>query len=104
MFPHEVADSIDEYQVLDVREPFEWAAGRIPSATHIPMGDLNARVEDLREDGPILCVCRSGARSAMVVHALRNAGYEAHNLDGGMQAWAVAGLPMEADDGAPRVA
>lgn len=95
------ASELDDAQLVDVREPHEWAAGHIDGAVHIPMYELNARQDELATDRKIVCVCRSGARSAMVTQALVNAGYDAENLDGGMQAWAHAGLPMVADGGAP---
>lgn len=87
--------------LLDVREPDEWEAGRAPAATLIPLGTLGAEVRRLPEEGEIVVVCRSGARSAKATKALREAGYEALNLDGGMKAWAAAGLPVVMDSGAP---
>lgn len=89
--------------LLDVREPDEWEAGRIPGALHIPMGDLQARQDAIPTDRRIVAVCRSGARSSQVTLALNDAGYDAVNLAGGMQAWAEEGLPMESDAGPPRV-
>ena len=99
------ASELDDVQYLDVREPQEWVAGHIEGATHIPMGELNARQDEIAQDRKVVCVCRSGNRSAMVTQALVNAGYDAENLEGGMQAWARAGLDFVAeDDGPPRVA
>ncbi len=43
--------------------------------------------------------CRSGARSALATEAFRNAGFDAHNLEGGLQAWAASGLPLDPADG-----
>ena len=83
--------------LVDVREPAEWEAGHAPGAVHIPLGTL--------ADGPppggnrIVAVCRSGARSGRATAALREWGYEAVNLRGGMQAWAESGLPVILDDG-----
>jgi len=85
--------------LLDVREPDEWAAGHAPDARWIPMGEVAARQAELPDDRDIVVVCRVGARSARVTAALRRAGYEATNLAGGMQAWAVAGLPVVTDAG-----
>ena len=52
--------------------------------------------------GPkIVCVCRSGARSAKATELLRSWGLDAVNLEGGMQAWAAEGRPVERDDGSP---
>lgn len=90
--------------LLDVREPDEWEAGHAPGALHIPMGELQARQDEIPTDRRIVAVCRSGGRSSQVTAALDDAGYDAVNLAGGMQAWAEQGLPMESDAGPPRVA
>jgi rhodanese-related sulfurtransferase len=82
---------------LDVREEEEWEAGRIEGALHIPMGELAQRQAEIPGDRPIVTVCRSGARSAAVAQALIQAGYEAVNLAGGMEAWRDAGLAMTPD-------
>ena len=80
-------------QILDVREGFEVAEGMIPGALHIPMGQLGSRLGDLDKDRPIIVVCRSGNRSAVVADALNQAGYTADTMAGGMTAWQRAGLP-----------
>lgn len=105
MGPEEVGPRQHEFQLIDVREPDEWEAGHIDGALHIPMGQLGQRRDELAQDRTIVAVCRSGNRSGQVVAALRGAGYDAENLDGGMQAWARADLPFVAEDGRdPRVA
>jgi rhodanese-related sulfurtransferase len=86
--------------LLDVREPDEWAAGHVPQATHIPLGQLGARTAELPQDREIYVICRSGARSARAAQALNSAGWQAVNVAGGMQEWAAAGRPMTADSGA----
>jgi rhodanese-related sulfurtransferase len=83
--------------LLDVREDDEWAAGHAPSAQHIPMGELAARLDELPADGEVYVVCRSGGRSARVTAYLNQNGWDARNVDGGMQAWAVAGRQMVAE-------
>jgi rhodanese-related sulfurtransferase len=87
--------------LLDVRNPDEWAAGRAPGSTWIPMGELAARQDEVPVDREILVVCRSGARSARVAAALNAAGYSAANVAGGLEAWQGAGLALVADDGQP---
>jgi rhodanese-related sulfurtransferase len=87
------------WQAIDVRTAEELADGRIAGSVHIELTDLALRAGELAREQPLLIVCRSGARSAMAVAALRPAGYDAHNLDGGMLAWAEAGLPIERADG-----
>ncbi|MGB2711614.1 MAG: rhodanese-like domain-containing protein, partial [Conexibacter sp.] len=56
--------------------------------------ELSARAEELDAARPLLVYCHSGSRSAMAAAALRGAGYDAHNLDGGIVAWKQAGLPV----------
>lgn len=87
--------------ILDVREPDEWDSGHAPGAMWIPLGDLAARQDEVVADRPIVVVCRSGGRSARATAALLQAGYDATNLAGGMQAWAAAGLCVVTDQGAP---
>lgn len=93
------ANGRDDLFLLDVREPQEWQAGHVAGATHIPMGELGARQQELPADRPILCICRSGQRSAMVTSALDGAGYQAHNLEGGLLAWVEARLPLVTTEG-----
>lgn len=103
--PTEAHRRRDEVQLLDVREPYEWAAGHIDGAVHVPMGQLAAGQDELATDRTIVCVCRSGNRSGAVAEALRRAGYDAVNLLGGMQGWAADDLPYVAEgDGEPHVA
>ena len=95
--PQEALAARDDVQLLDVREGPEWVAGHVEGAVHVPMGQLNARQGELATDRTIVCVCRSGQRSAAVAQALARAGYDAVNLLGGMHAWAAAGLPYVAE-------
>ena len=92
---------IDEgdVQLVDVREPYEWDAGRIAGARHVELERLASEAESLDRDRPVLFYCRLGARSGMATRAFREAGWDAHNLEGGIQAWADAGLPLAPDDG-----
>ena len=81
--------------MLDVREPDEWAAGHIPDATLIPLGELSSRVGELERNQRIVVVCRSGNRSAEGRDILLEAGFPTvTSLDGGMTEWAAAGMPM----------
>ena len=83
----------DDAWLLDVREPEEWTARHAPGATHIPLGELNARGAEIPRDETIYVICRSGIRSARVAMALTGAGWQAVNVAGGMQDWAIAGRP-----------
>jgi rhodanese-related sulfurtransferase len=86
--------------LLDVREEDEWAAGHVPGATHIPLGQLGARTAELPLDRDIYVICRTGMRSARAAHALNGGGWQALNVAGGMRDWAAAGRPMVTDYGA----
>lgn len=101
MGPRELAERIGSVQVVDVREPREWQAGRIEGSCHVPMGELPARLGGIARDRTVVVVCRSGNRSGVVTELLRACGIAAENLDGGLQAWAAAGLPLVAAGGAP---
>jgi rhodanese-related sulfurtransferase len=90
-----------DLHVLDVREDDEWAAGHVAGALHIPLGQLGARLGELDPRQTLAVVCRSGNRSSRAVAALTAAGLTAHNVDGGMTAWAAAGRPLTTDDGRP---
>lgn len=92
-----VADLPPEAHLLDVRERNEWEAGHAPTAYHIPMSELPARLGELPDDDPLYVVCRSGNRSARVVTYLVAQGYPAVNVTGGMQAWLASGREIVAE-------
>ncbi len=86
----------DGWQVVDVRLAEErMEDGRIAGDVHIGLIELATRAGEIDPERPVLVYCRSGNRSGMAVAALRGAGYDAHNLEGGILAWAAAGLPLE---------
>lgn len=87
--------------LLDVREPTEWRAGHAPSARHIPLGELAARINEIPAGREVLAICRSGRRSSQAVAQLTAAGRQANNVTGGMTAWVAAGLPVVAKGGRP---
>jgi len=102
--PEEALDLIDGGAVLlDVREDSEWEAGHAPMARHVPLGQLPERLDDLPVGNHLVVICRSGGRSGRATAFLLQAGHEATNVEGGMAAWAAAGLPVEAADGSPGV-
>ena len=89
--------------LLDVREADEWAAGHAPEAVWIPMGEVEARLDELPRDRRIVAICRAGGRSHTVAAALLGAGFDVVNLDGGMRAWAADDFDVVAADGLPGV-
>jgi rhodanese-related sulfurtransferase len=88
-----------DLHLLDVREPDEWQAGHIAGSQHIPLGQLRERLGEVPKDRTILAVCRSGSRSDSAARGLRTLGYSVENLEGGVTAWKLAGLPLEAEGG-----
>jgi sulfur-carrier protein adenylyltransferase/sulfurtransferase len=60
----------EPFQLIDIREPYEAEICTI-GGTLIPMGEILARLDDLRRDIPVVIHCRSGSRSAAVIQALR---------------------------------
>lgn len=101
MQPRDVAASDEALQLIDVREPDEWEVGHIDGAHHIPLSELPARLGEIHRGAPVVLVCRSGRRSAFATRLLHEAGFDARNLEGGMQAWVSAGLPARATSGGP---
>ena len=94
--PQQAADGAarGELKLVDVREPAELQGGRVDGALNIPLGQLGARLDELRGVGRVAFVCRSGARSARATRAAAKAGIDAVNVDGGVMAWERAGLPL----------
>lgn len=88
-----------EAQLIDVRRPGEVEAGHIAGSVHMEMTEVGARSDEIARDKPVIFYCRVGARSSLVMEAFRNAGYDARNMTGGLQAWAEQGLPLEPEDG-----
>jgi len=88
--------------VLDVREPVEWTHGHIEGAVHVPLMELPQRLAELG-DRQTLVVCKVGARSAHAVEFLRQQGYDAVNLDGGLLEWQAAGRALVSETGRPPV-
>jgi rhodanese-related sulfurtransferase len=95
------AELPEDAVVLDVREDDEWVYGHIEGATHVAMGEVPARLDDLPEGDPVYVVCRSGGRSARVAAWLNANGFDAVNVGGGMGEWEAAGRPMVSETGQP---
>ncbi len=86
-------------EAIDVRRPEEWDAGRIAGARQIEVNELAGEAESIADDRPIVFYCRSGSRSALAAAAFRQAGWDAYNLVGGLEAWVAAGLELDPPDG-----
>jgi glyoxylase-like metal-dependent hydrolase (beta-lactamase superfamily II)/rhodanese-related sulfurtransferase len=89
----------ERWQVVDVRRPNEFAAGRIAAAVHAELGGSlgsDERLATLARDRPTAVVCEGGYRSSAASHFLAARGFtRLHNVEGGMRAWRAAGLPLE---------
>jgi rhodanese-related sulfurtransferase len=88
-----------EIQLVDVREDYEHDAGRIAGARHIEIERLASQADTIERDRPVVFYCRLGARSGMAANAFRRAGWEAHSMVGGLEAWDRDGLPLEPEGG-----
>jgi len=80
-------DAKEDFDLIDVREPYEWQLGRLPTARLIPLGQLPAALSTLDSTRDIVVYCRSGKRSADATMELRAAGFRAVNLAGGILRW-----------------
>lgn len=91
----EMMDQESDIQIVDIRQPAEVAAGTVPGAEMIPMHTIPLRLQDIKQDKPVVLVCRSGARSAQACMFLAQQGFEnVFNLRGGMMGWAGSGLQV----------
>ena len=81
-------DAREVFQLIDVREAFEYEIARIDGARLIPLGEIAERTDELERDQPILVHCHSGRRSAQAVRLLKQRGFtNVYNLEGGIDAW-----------------
>ena len=91
MSPHELKrrmDAGEPFQLIDVREPFEYEIARIDGAKLIPLGEITEQLDELEREQPIVVHCHSGKRSAQAVRMLQQRGFtKAYNLEGGIDAW-----------------
>jgi rhodanese-related sulfurtransferase len=82
-------------QLIDVREPHEYADGHVPGAEPMPLMSVPQRVEELPTDRPVYVVCAVGGRSAQAATFLAARGVDAVNVDGGTVEWVAAGYPVQ---------
>jgi len=99
--PAGVSALIDErgqdpaFAVIDLRRPDEFAAGHVPGAINIDSREFEGRLTDLDRNGTYVIYCQRGGRSSGVREMMREAGFrEVYEVEGGMSAWTVAGLPV----------
>ena len=82
-------DAGEDIQIIDVREPNEYAFARIPDAIHIPLGQVLNRMSEIDPARETVVHCKMGGRSARAIEALTHAGFtgKLSNLKGGITAW-----------------
>ena len=82
-------DSGEDIQLIDVRQPEEWAFAKIDGAKLIPLGEIVNRMDEIDENRETVLHCKAGMRSANAVQALQRAGFKGNlkNLKGGITAW-----------------
>ena len=78
-----------DFTLLDVRENEEIAIAKIQSSTHIPMGQIVDRIDEIDKNKPVIVMCHSGGRSARVCVYLAENGYDATDLAGGIISWSI---------------
>ena len=91
--------SDDSAQVVDVREPREWDAGRIDGALHVELNELGNNAAKIDTDRPVVFYCLSGSRSAMAAQAFRGVGVDAYSMAGGMERWQAERRPIAPEGG-----
>jgi rhodanese-related sulfurtransferase len=88
--------------VVDVREPNEFGVVRIEGAALVPLSRFAVTYAELPRDRPLFIVCAAGSRSlAATAHLLRSGWTDVVNVEGGMDAWQRAGLPVRTGPVAP---
>jgi len=82
-------DAGEDVQLVDVRQPDEYAFARIEGAKLIPIGEIMRRIDELDDSKELILQCKSGGRSAQAIEFLTRAGYQGKmsNLKGGITAW-----------------
>ncbi len=82
-------------QLVDVREPGEYAEAHVPGAVLVPMGQLPGRLHELDRATPVHVICASGGRSSAMGDVLAAAGFDVVNVAGGTQGWISSGRPVD---------
>ena len=86
--------TVNEAVILDVREPDEYAAGHVPGARNVPLGQIADRAAEF-SGAHVFVICQKGRRSEAATSALRSASVDAVNVAGGTSAWVAEGRETE---------
>lgn len=84
--------------MVDVRSEAEWAAGHVDGSDRVPTGRIS--VHSVGRADSVIAVCANGKQSKRAAKKLAKAGYQVYHLEGGLQAWQAAGLPLSSSSGA----
>lgn len=83
--------------VIDVREPYEYAAGHVPGATLLPLAEVPVRLNELPRGEKVYIICATGNRSLVAADWLAQAGVDAWSVAGGTSEWQRTGRPVARD-------
>ena len=85
-----------DVQIVDVRQPEEYAQGHVPGAVLIPLNTVMQRIDQISADKDVIMVCGVGERSAVAAEMAAAMGRSRlYNLEGGTIAWVKQGNPVE---------
>lgn len=82
-------DAGEDFQLIDVRQPEEFAFAKIEGAKLIPLGEIISRMDEIDPSRETIVQCKAGGRSAMAIQAMQQAGFKGvlKNLAGGITSW-----------------
>lgn len=99
--PEQVAElhAAGEIELVDIREPYEREAGHVAGSKHVEFAQLSQEAGSLDREKPLVLYCRMGGRSSVALQAFKASGFDVHQMEGGLLAWADKDLPMEPEGG-----
>lgn len=99
--PAEVVIKVNDKnaQLVDVRTPKEFSTGTLAGSTNIPVADLEARINSLDKNRPVIFICQNGRRAQQALRQIKGKGFkDVYTLEGGIVAWQAAKLPLSGLD------
>ncbi len=81
--------------LLDVRSPIEFGTEHIEGSLNLPLGELEERFDEVPRNTGLIVICRSGKRAERAAFTLMGRGFQPQVLEGGLEAWKKAGLPVK---------
>ena len=89
--PDELAASLHDYVVVDVRDHSDWSGGHIPGSLHVPISNLDTGLIDDDKRSPLAVLADTDGQAEVAVGALVRQGWDAVRINGGAPAWRAAG-------------